>query len=589
MVKKNEKVRVVAYARVSTLAQVNDGNSLENQRTYFQRELSKNKNYQLVSLPTNNKGVYADKGISGTKLKRPAFDLMLKDAGLQPVVSAYTDQETDDYEIVAEPKFDLIFVKDITRFARNVSVDKLLKTLLKNNVVVYFLDLGKRTDNIADFTYIQMFFSFGERESRDRSMKVKFGKAERRRQGDIFVGGNRLYGYNYVKINKHDRSQGNYLVIDEKEAEIVRLIYDLYTEEGLGDSLICQRLYDLGYRNRSKHKFTDSTISRILKNEKYTGVNDAGKYSTVDLFTRQQVNVSYDDADRVMARKATQKLAENGNVKIPAIISVEQFEKAQAIRATRVQERGLHKGMNTGTTPFARKIVCGSCGSFYIAHAVKKDKNGNRYNRRYACRQHMFFNNDDIHQCWNPNISESKLIDTLNSPDYYRARINAYDEVLGAGELCITTLTDAINRPAEDKTVALKNERDSLSEKKQKLLDLYLDSVYTKQELDTRSYEIDNRIKQVDEQIQLVSKSNDEIQDLIKLIKELMTEAETEQRSLKDEFLKGKDDTDIRKKLRNIDCIYIDDFGEPTMIFKTETELNRVVNYIDNITTTYKH
>ena len=134
------KKRCVAYARVST-DKKDQLNSLQNQKTYFQRELEHNNNIRLVHMNINGlceDGVYYDEGRSGTKLHRPAFDKMLEDAGLQAVIDADSEEKTTAYKIVRKSKFDYIFVKDTTRFARNVSVDAILKTLAENKVYVRF-------------------------------------------------------------------------------------------------------------------------------------------------------------------------------------------------------------------------------------------------------------------------------------------------------------------------------------------------------------------------------------------------------------------------------------------------------------------
>lgn len=65
---------ICAYVRVSTKDK-EQLSSFENQMSYFQREFGENENYNLVQL-------YADCGRSGTSLKRPAFDTMIADAGV---------------------------------------------------------------------------------------------------------------------------------------------------------------------------------------------------------------------------------------------------------------------------------------------------------------------------------------------------------------------------------------------------------------------------------------------------------------------------------------------------------------------------
>jgi DNA invertase Pin-like site-specific DNA recombinase len=580
---KKDRIRVVAYARVSTMAQVNDGNSLTNQQSYFKRVLDKDNRYSLVTLPSNHDGIYADKGISGTKLRRPAFEEMLKDAGLKPIISARTDKETDNYEIVSKPKFDMIFVKDTTRFARNVSVDTLLKTLQGNNVAVYFLDIDKRTDSNADMTYIQLFLSIGERESRDRSTKTKFGHTEAHRRGDIAMGG-KMYGYTYIHKSKQDLYNTGILQIDDKEAKLVRLVFDMYTEKGFGDFRICQELFNLGYLNRQGKKFTTNSIARMLKNEKYIGVNDAGKYDYgPDIFHKKITDVDYNDKDRKMARDATEKLKEKGVIRIPAIISVEQFQKAQEIRQAHCDRNKVKRCVYNGITPYARKIKCAKCGEFYIANSRKKAPDGTPI-RRYACKHHTHYNNVDIKQCNNPTVKESELDALLNSPYYYEKKLSGYEEVLGAGEGCIAILQEAMKTPDKSSLKLVTDRLAELQQRRERLLDLYENSVFDKEELDNRTKELESEIRILEKKKDILEKPANEIKDLIATIKQLMDDAEAEESKLKATIKTGKlSYMDIRKNLRDVNYITVGEHGELSIVFNSVTELNKVADYIDRL------
>ncbi len=600
---KAKKTRVVAYARVSTMEQVNDGNSLENQRTYFQRELSKNKDFTLVSLPSNDNGIYADKGISGTKLKRPAFMSMLKDAGLRLITSTYTDKESDAYEIVGQPKFDVIFVKDTSRFARNVSVDSLLKTLTKNGVAVYFLDIGKRSDSNEDMTFIQIFFTFSERDSRDKSFKTRFGHQEAHRRGDIATGG-KMYGYNYVRKKKNDPYHSNYFTIDEAEAEIVRKVFNYYTEDGYGDYRICQLLKDEGFTNRAGKKFTTNTIARMLRNEKYTGVNDAGKYDYgKDIFTKKLSIVPYEDINRQMARNATQRLKEEGVIdRIPQIISVEQFQKAQQIRQSHCDALNIQKCVYNGTTPYAKKIICDKCGSHYISIA-RKTVGSVRY-RLFGCMHRTRYDNDLVPRCTSPTVKEQDLDALLESKLYVTKKLEDFEDLLGAIEICIQTLNEAKNTPKEEHVKQLSLQRDELQEKKNKLLPLYLEGHFTKEQLDFYVTDIDNQITVLNKQITIDSKDNSDIdsnieylQSLQKQIEDVYKEEYTHADNVKiddKEFMslpikehQRQMDLRRRKKLRDVKAIHVDMFGNLSIEFMVSDDIQQIIDYIDNLKKLY--
>ncbi|WP_249175496.1 recombinase family protein [Clostridium tyrobutyricum] len=100
----NKKKRVCAYARVSTGSE-KQGESLENQITYYKKLISDNPNYEYA-------GIFADRGITGTVDKRPEFQKMM--------------------ELCREGKIDLIITKSISRFARNTVITLQIARELKN-------------------------------------------------------------------------------------------------------------------------------------------------------------------------------------------------------------------------------------------------------------------------------------------------------------------------------------------------------------------------------------------------------------------------------------------------------------------------
>ena len=586
--KKTQKTRVVAYARVSTSQQVNDGNSLENQRTYFQRELAKNTDFVLVSLPSNDGGIYADAGISGTKLNRPAFNRMLSDAGLGKVIDEETGKETDAYKIVSKPKFDIIFVKDTTRFARNVSVNSILQLLKDNGVLVYFLDLGKTTASNEDMTYIQIFLSFGERESRDRSRKVQFGYAEGARQGNVYMGG-KIIGYDYIKKDKKDPYHTNILRAN-KDAELVRLVFDLYTEQELGHQQICNELGKRGYKNAKGNKYTRSTISRMLKNEKYVGVNTAGQYTWgTDLFSKKLTERDYDDELRVQAREATQRLADEGIVtRIEPIISREQFDKAQEIT-----ERNRKKFNNDcsyhGITSYARKIKCGRCGAWYTAQSRKYCIEAGTMIRYYACSHRFAYDEaNGVDKCNNPSIREDKLDELLNSSYYYEHRLHAIEEIQGAGEICIEELEAAIDSDNDKSVSGMEDDIKRLTDEKNRLLPLFVKGIYDEDTLEQMTRDYNSQIHELSLRKSQLAKTNDELRADIKQVHQLMDAAAEEEAEIRQALVTGVfPERDRKHQLKDIEYISIDVFGNAHIVFKSLNEIQRTIDYIDHITAAY--
>ena len=192
--KYNRKVldmNIAAYCRVST-DKADQLNSLEAQKQFFS-EYTQRTGDNLVRL-------YADEGISGTKIKnRKEFLRMMADAehGL----------------------FDMVVVKDISRFARN-TVDLLqnVRKLKALGIETQFLTANMTSMGNSEFV-LTIFGALAQEESANTSKRVKFGKKMNAEKGRV---PNIVYGY--------DKTIGDYfnLAINEEEAAVIRQIYKWY-------------------------------------------------------------------------------------------------------------------------------------------------------------------------------------------------------------------------------------------------------------------------------------------------------------------------------------------------------------------------
>ena len=114
------------------------------------------------------------------------------------------------------------------------------------------------------------------REYKTINRRLQGGRIRSVKDGK-YIAGAAPYGYERVRI-KHDK--GYTLKIVPAEADVVRLIYDLYTrgelqENGefkrLGMHLISKRLDSLQIQPRNSTMWSRSTVKDILTNPTYTG------------------------------------------------------------------------------------------------------------------------------------------------------------------------------------------------------------------------------------------------------------------------------------------------------------------------------
>ena len=278
-------MNIAAYCRVST-DKADQLNSLETQKEFFS-EYTQRTGDTLVRL-------YADEGISGTKIKnRKEFLLMMSDAehGL----------------------FDMVVVKDISRFARN-TVDLLqnVRKLKALGIETQFLTANMTSMGNSEFV-LTIFGALAQEESANTSKRVKFGKKMNAEKGRV---PNIVYGY--------DKTIGDYfnLTINQEEAAVVRQIYEWYIKDGYGAAKISIFLNERGLRTKRNCQWSQNGVCRMLTNELYTGKIINGKQEVTDFLTGQRADK---DASEWM-------VVERPDLQI---IDMETFEQAQQIMKSR--------------------------------------------------------------------------------------------------------------------------------------------------------------------------------------------------------------------------------------------------------------
>lgn len=190
------KLRVCAYCRVST--------DMDTQALSYELQVQNYTDYIRGNDEWQFAGIYADRGISGTSLKhRDEFNRMIEDC--------------------KAGKIDLIITKAVTRFARNVldciSTIRMLKQL-EHPVAVYFETERINTLDTTSETYLGLISLFAQGESESKSESLKWSYIRRWKRGTGIYPTWSLLGYEMGEDGKWQ--------IVEAEAELVRIIYDMY-------------------------------------------------------------------------------------------------------------------------------------------------------------------------------------------------------------------------------------------------------------------------------------------------------------------------------------------------------------------------
>ena len=171
------------------------------------------------------------------------------------------------------------------------------------------------------------------------------------------------YGYKKVKLGKDHT-----LEILEEEAEVVRLIFDMYTKEHVGPGRIADRLNGMGIPAPKGEKWVKPSIRGILRNEHYNGKI---------VFNRRKRTPVLENGEIVVKRLAQPDedviIAEG---KHPAIIDNDQWKAAQELVARNPREKHTYDLKN----PYSGVMHCAKCGKIMYQHPYSHTVD------RYECR-----------------------------------------------------------------------------------------------------------------------------------------------------------------------------------------------------------
>jgi DNA invertase Pin-like site-specific DNA recombinase/uncharacterized Zn finger protein len=439
-------MNIAAYCRVST-DKSDQLNSLEAQKEFF-AEYTKRTGDHLVRL-------YADEGISGTKIKnRKEFLRMLSDAerGL----------------------FEMVVVKDISRFARN-TVDLLqsVRKLKALGIETQFLTANMTSMGNSEFV-LTIFGALAQEESANTSKRVKFGKKMNAEKGRV---PNIVYGY--------DKTIGDYfnLSVNETEAAAIRQIYQWYTAEGYGASKIAAMLNDRGLRTKRNCQWTQTGVCRILTNELYTGKIINGKEEVTDFLTGQRTER---DASEwmVVDRPELQ------------IISPETFEQAQQIMKSRGQMFHVDKERQSNKHLFSTLIKCKECG-WSFRRTVRTYKNTYV---RWVCSGH---NGKGADSCPNAvTVDEDELIEALQA---------YFADILAQKKRVISYVVGQFQRAYKAKNENVQYEKElqaqlaKVQKTRQKYMDMYADDLISREELNEKIGGMRKEIERLENELTMVS------------------------------------------------------------------------------------
>lgn len=467
-----ERLRVAAYCRVSTDSD-EQLESYQSQLKYYRDLIKSNENWEYV-------GVYADQGISGTQVKhRKDFQQMINDA--------------------MDGKVDLIITKSISRFARNtLDILKYVRLLKERGVGIQFEKENINTLDNQGEMLLTVLSSLAQAESESLSKNVAMGLKAKMKNGEL-VGFHGCLGYDYDPETKT-------LSVNEKEAEIVRYIFGRYTE-GVGCFTIAKELTRLGYKTKKGNSvWHESSVRRIVKNEKYMGDVILGKTFTVDPISKRRLE---NFGEKNMYR------VENNH---EPIISQEVFNKAQAILNKRSAKHG-NKGRGEKYSrkyAFSSMIQCGFCNTNFSRRTWHANSKHEKIT--WSCIKAI--------KQGKKNCPHSK---SLSEKELEEAFVDAFNMLVSKNKEItdefLKNVEDTLNNTSTAKELRkIKKEINKIENNINKLVDLYLEKILSKEDFENKYSELLNELEKVkakEEELQTIISKEDSLKDRIDTFRKL--------------------------------------------------------------------
>lgn len=340
----NKKTKVYIYTRVSTVMQI-DGYSLEAQK-------NKMKNYAEFN-DFKIAGEYEDAGKSGKSIEgRMEFNQMIEDI----------KSGKDDVEYV------LVF--KLSRFGRNAAdVLSTLQIMQDYGVNLICVEDGIDSSKDAGKLMISVLSAVAEIERENIRVQTMEGRSQKAREGK-WNGGFAPYGY---------ALDSGKLVINEEEAEAIRIIFDQYVHSNLGANGIAKYLENHGIhkipRQNGKNPLFDAGyIRKIIKNPVYCGKIAYGRRRTEKVHGTRNEYRTVNKEDYILADGIHE-----------GIISEELWKDAQ-IKALVQSKKYEHvnKSKNVRIHLLSGIVKCPICGTgMYGNKSIKKRKDETKYKDFY--------------------------------------------------------------------------------------------------------------------------------------------------------------------------------------------------------------
>lgn len=308
--------RVAAYCRVST-ERSDQQESFETQHRAYTHCVEQQAGWVFA-------GIYHDEQSATSASRRPGFMCMVEDA--------------------LSGKFDLLLVKSISRFSRNIlDCQQYARRLREAGVEIHFECERLSTMDPSSEMLFSLMGAIAQDESRSISAHVRWSYQRRFELGIYHIGSHRILGYDDILGRLVPNDQG----------WIVALAFRLYAQ-GASLSGTAHALTRAGaHRLRSVRAFNASAVLAMLQNETYVGDKRLQKRPPVHFLTKRP--------DPSMPHRTFYLSDDHTPIVERQVFDIVQRRLAEHARA---RIAGINR-RRADHHPFYGVLFCGCCGAPY--------------------------------------------------------------------------------------------------------------------------------------------------------------------------------------------------------------------------------
>ena len=326
-------------------------------------------------------------------------------------------------DLVVEGQIEALLIYSPDRLSRKYAYQVLLtEEFSRHGVEVYFIKSPK-AQTPEEELLIQFQGMIAEYERAQIAERTRRGKRHRAKTGIVNVLSGAPYGYKYIK--KTETSSAYYELI-EKQAEVVRSVFKLYTEDGLSINAIARWLneHDIATR-KGISRWERSTVWGMLRNPAYKGAACFGKTERAE---RQRIT-------RPLRKRGGFTPRSNCNrerprrewieIPVPPIVREEIFDLAQE----RLERNKLFSPRRTiEPTLLQGMLVCSECSYAYYRTSTRTSKRKLYYYRCLGSDNYRHTNgrvcdNRPIRQDYLDRVVWEQVIQLLENPKLIRVEM----------------------------------------------------------------------------------------------------------------------------------------------------------------------